>query len=1338
MAERPLAMWGMILFVTSVFTSTYCVCFAQGIPVWTASHFAQFDKTPLYGFVYKDYLIVCLEGPTTAAEELLRDELNRKLASFSAETQKEFENLAKNLVYTPSILIMKFSPSIYANWVIEREVPLATIVLRDYPPLKQRTQAMLFGTAEAPLQIRAIAPHPSVKEKKILILTNKGLVALNLENGSISAALLKFGDRSFPILSNFYSSTQDQNTSYQNKHFLHLATGDLDDDRVAEIVLIYGNINPNDVYKTTENPEIYVEALKFKEGDTFERIYLWRGSTIVEPRELGYLPSFVTLGDIDGNGDEDIVIVNSGEIKAVMPTGEVKAFVDVTVHVILSRMGTKRSFDQPRILSLVSVDQRPRTAIVHDFDGDGIKDIVIAGRSKLVRVSGADVLAIEPGRVHIIQGTIIDDDFKNSDPINSAVLQAVDLNMDGKLDIVAFIPQTKEVVLYKSGTERVSLINTELSFLICCDIDGNAFLDVLMAGTVKSLKALFSTRSDAVDRLAAVSDIALIGQTSYYVTAQGLKTGAAPEIKATVFVVQPPLNFETRPVCDIQEQKTEEEGITYRVEARLSTWQVQYCVPTKWEVLVLQAPAFSGTTKEGEEQADGSLIVFDKRKGTLGVPKVIGDPGLFPIALTVTNFYVRDTSRDCDALLILLSNGSVVGKALPTNLRWRPGFTPSSPTIGVPFGLQGKIRWFGAVDLDKESWDELVFVAQKESEAIVAVSTRASLESSQYRLPAIDIVNAALADLDSDGFFDLVLLDRSLGELFVLWGKERAQFEPRPSNVSGVGKRPTGLAISPFGVIAVVDPVGSKVTIIRVQGRELKILYELEMPDTPLAIAAASSALEWLAPRSKSSGEPCSDFMVSCYLSGEIYLVRVAGETAEKYKLEKTTAVNVVGKDITSKLENRGWKLPGTSSLTLADVDGDGSADLIVAWPFAPDLVELDAEKAKIFDATALERVKTELTKTKESIIIFFARQPPNGGSDADSANKASGFVWGVNEKEGFCWFVLQPSENRLDLYKIIFSLYGWEVMTYKQILDYTASDYYLGDLNADGYADLLASTPDREKLCVWWGPDFVWKTVLPIPADPWAFAFGFWSAGALFISGKTSFFLSKDGKVLTSVPLSLPAGDVHYICVQANSDARSPPNFVFGVSDPPEQKAKILIFCGKDFLDAREIWCPWRIWDLPYGADAITAGDYDGDGLTDVVVACKELGHGEVLFGSGERKAINLQKTVFLYTGDLDGDSFDDVLVLGKHGEIFQLRFFYGTSAKELVPSAHFVWLPIAGDQFPRFVSVQDLNGDRKMDISIWLSDRILNYISAVIPERSQIIQGVRFDTRRLELKRG
>lgn len=224
-----------------------------------------------------------------------------------------------------------------------------------------------------------------------------------------------------------------------------MATGDFDGDGVPDLVLTNTSSFKASLYRGTG-----------KCG--FSLLHEWNvGGAGDEPR-------FVTVGDVNNDGRNDLVVANGGILSR-------------TIRVIVGN--GDGTFQLPREFGAT---ERPRSAVIGDFDSDGRPDLIVAGSSSLVFLKG-DGKGGFAGKVSV--GNL-------SVPTGKDVplaLVTADFNNDRKLDIAVSNYGTGESgsvdILLGKGDGTFSLVPIRMgsgshpAHVDTVDLDGDLDVDLV-------------------------------------------------------------------------------------------------------------------------------------------------------------------------------------------------------------------------------------------------------------------------------------------------------------------------------------------------------------------------------------------------------------------------------------------------------------------------------------------------------------------------------------------------------------------------------------------------------------------------------------------------------------------------------------------------------------------------------------------------------------------------------------------------------------------------------------------------------------------------------------------
>jgi hypothetical protein len=312
------------------------------------------------------------------------------------------------------------------------------------------------------------------------------------------------------------------------------------------------------------------------------------------------------------------------------------------------------------------------------------------------------------------------------------------------------------------------------------------------------------------------------------------------------------------------------------------------------------------------------------------------------------------------------------------------------------------------------------------------------------------------------------------------------------------------------------------------------------------------------------------------------------------------------------------------------------------------------------------------------------------------------------------------------------------------------------GDLNSDGYDDLVASAVEHTNdsgstgaLFVWYGSaDGINKAKEVVPSDGDTTGFGrvleivgdvnadgyddllvgdSQRVGASGQNGMVYLFPGSstglDAKSMTTAEVPLGTPGWCYACGLAGAgdiDGDGDVEVIVGAQtqlDGSRERGALYLYTGEsDGLSAepQTILSPDLTFDAHFAGDAASAGDINGDGYDDVLVndyigAKKTDGGGVVWILPGsidglvsdDATRIDGEGRLFGYTvnsaGDIDGDSFDDVVITDP-GE--QSLHLYSGSASGLLTGTPTVLTAPDFREVSQGRGVGDLDGDGQNDL--------------------------------------
>ncbi len=183
--------------------------------------------------------------------------------------------------------------------------------------------------------------------------------------------------------------------SFQNP--VHYATGD------GASFVVVGDVNGDGI------PDLIVANTGSRQGGTTVSVLLGNGDGSFQPPQdytVGAGPSFLALGDLNGDGIPDLVVVNTPRL------------MSSTVSVLLGN--GDGSFQSPQT---IDAGPQPVTVAIGDFNSDGIPDLVVTNQGGVSVLLGNGDGSFQAPQTYTVGG-------------GSAISVAVgDFNGDGDLDV---------------------------------------------------------------------------------------------------------------------------------------------------------------------------------------------------------------------------------------------------------------------------------------------------------------------------------------------------------------------------------------------------------------------------------------------------------------------------------------------------------------------------------------------------------------------------------------------------------------------------------------------------------------------------------------------------------------------------------------------------------------------------------------------------------------------------------------------------------------------------------------------------------------------------------------
>ncbi|MDP1916481.1 MAG: integrin alpha [Myxococcales bacterium] len=396
--------------------------------------------------------------------------------------------------------------------------------------------------------------------------------------------------------------------------------------------------------------------------------------------------------------------------------------------------------------------------------------------------------------------------------------------------------------------------------------------------------------------------------------------------------------------------------------------------------------------------------------------------------------------------------------------------------------------------------------------------------------------------------------------------------------------------------------------------------------------------------------------------------------------------------------------LLGSSVASAGDVNGDGYSDILVS---APQFDRGGADEGVVFlylgSPTGVPTGTPSVTLEGSQASSFF-------GYSVASAGDVNGDGFGDVIIGAFGYDDPQMNEGRVSVYLGAavspLGLPPWTVESNQEDSNFGLSVASAGDVNGDGYSDVIVGAPRFDGLVTDEGAAFVYLG----------------SATGLTTQRWTTTSNQQQAYLGTSVA---SAGDV-------NGDGYS--DVIVGApaySNSQSNEGRVTVFAGSATGLALTPLATLEVNQQSafFGTSVASAGDVNGDGLSDVIVGAPrfenvEVGEGAAFVFPGDPNGVNPSAWraegnqnnagfggSVASAGDVNGDGFSDVIVGAEQFSNIQTAegraFVFHGSAAGLLPSATRTFEPNQmGAAFGHSVaSAGDVNGDGFSDVIIGAS---------------------------------
>jgi len=646
-----------------------------------------------------------------------------------------------------------------------------------------------------------------------------------------------------------------------------------------------------------------------------------------------------------------------------------------------------------------------------------------------------------------------------------------------------------------------------------------------------------------------------------------------------------------------------------------------------------------------------------------------------------------------------------------------------SPSLTPPVLPEGVIPSAAAVgDFDGDGILDLAVADRETGDLYVALGRLDGTDVSfsrpvRYTTPGRLPVAIAVAYLDEDGLFAedastartamLAVLNAGTNDVTVFWGRENGTFV-RHAGTIPVGKLPREIAAGDFTGsghvdLAVVNAGSDSVTIIESgEDRSVNVHTVEGVGRGPVSVAAGRS-LGWLVGEEERAGH--WDIAVACYASDEIRIVRYRPPQNEDdegsfYSLPVADSITVFNLLATPLGDRDGH---GPTSVVVGDFVGDGVDDL--AFSVALPRGKLQVAQNIEYDA-AVEELLRDLW---QDVFIYYSGEN-NGVAVIRDPSRFEGrltymdaaFQYGQNVLAA-----LQPAESLSDQSMTLLAMgeagLDWHVLR-QATLATSASRFAVADLNQNGFLDVIALDTLENRLIVFWGPAYASAAAEPLAVSsaPVAVAAGASREGTWLLGGSVAWVSPDPGSdPWQRLMLDVAGGYPRSARAVSTGDVRAPPDLVMVAHRPELTTDEIRVFSGKDLL--RGATTAGRTWIMPYRVSAFAAGDLDGDGLPDVVVAYRGEDTGQAWLGSGGRyelRGIGVD-CVALAVGDVTGNGKADVLALRVSAGVARVSLYLGDGTGRLVRSSQ--ELRVGERITDGGLTLADVNHNGKLDVIVY-----------------------------------